>query len=120
MLHEEPESAALAAWLDVRADTPKVTSGLAEVEVLRACRRLSGSVPPAASMLLGGLDLIPLRKEVLTKAVEVGDAALRLLDAIHLASALSLGTGVSAVVVYDRRLAGAASAAGLTTVAPGT
>lgn len=119
LLYEEPESAALAAWLDTQRDTPKLTSALAEVEVLRACRRRMGSVPPAASILLAGLDLIPLTKEVLTRASDVGNATVGTLDAIHLASALSVGNDLSALVVYDRRLAEAASAASVTTVEPG-
>ncbi len=44
---------------------------------------------------------------------------LRSLDAIHLASALAIGTDLSAFVAYDLRLASAATAAGLELLTPG-
>ncbi len=40
------------------------------------------------------------------------------LDAIHVATALSLGTELDAVVTYDGRMAEAAAAAGLRVLAP--
>jgi hypothetical protein len=43
---------------------------------------------------------------------------LRTLDAIHLATAVSLGHELAGMVVYDRRLARAARDAGLTVWAP--
>jgi len=50
------------------------------------------------------------------------DPLLRPLDAIHLATAENLvasGKRISAFVTYDKRLAKAATEAGLTVVAPG-
>jgi predicted nucleic acid-binding protein len=44
---------------------------------------------------------------------------LRSLDAIHLASALRLGTDLRAFVAYDERLLFAAEQVGLAVVAPG-
>jgi len=46
-------------------------------------------------------------------------ATLRSLDALHLASALSLGADLSGIVVYDGRLLEAATAAGIPTATPG-
>jgi len=48
----------------------------------------------------------------------VGPAGLRSLDAIHLASALTLGDELDAFVTYDARQADAARAAGLTVESP--
>jgi uncharacterized protein len=45
-------------------------------------------------------------------------AGLRSLDAIHLATALSLGDDVGAVFAYDTRLSEAAADAGLDVRAP--
>jgi hypothetical protein len=45
--------------------------------------------------------------------------ALRTLDAIHLASALMLGTDCEGVITYDTRMQQAARDAGLSIVAPG-
>ncbi len=120
LLHEEAESQALADWLTARAGTPLVSSELAKVEVLRACRRINPATLTEATRLLAALDLIPLGGAVIDQAAEVGDTTLRSLDALHLASALSIQAEVSDFVAYDRRLAEAANAAGLRLLAPGT
>ena len=119
LLIEEPESAALESWITAQAGAPMVTSILAKVEVLRACRRLNAEALPAATALLAELDLIPLTTDVIDHAAEVGGPLLRSLDAIHLASALSIGVDLAAFVCFDRRLLEAASAAGLEAVHPG-
>jgi len=55
---------------------------------------------------------------VLETAATLEPPGLRTLDAIHLASALSLGTDLGAMVVYDERLATAAESNGVAVVAP--
>ena len=72
-----------------------------------------------AGALLDGLDLVPLSTHLLSDAADVGSDTLRTLDAIHLASALSLGDALTSLVVYDRRLTEAAAAAGIEVVSPG-
>ena len=118
LLHDEAESAALADWLAARAGTPVVSSELAKVEVIRACRRIDPGTLTEAGTLLAGLDLIPLSGTVVDAAADVGATTLRSLDAIHLASALSIRTELSAFVAYDHRLADAAASAGLDPLAP--
>jgi uncharacterized protein len=120
LLFQEAESDALALWLTARSDLPKVSSELAKVEVLRASRRIDPDTVPAARLLLSQLDLIPLAGAVVEQASQLGGDTLRSLDALHLASALALGSDLSDFVVYDHRLASAASAAGLDPVQPGT
>jgi uncharacterized protein len=120
LLHDEAESAALADWLATRAGTPIVSSELAKVEVVRACRRIDPATLPEATNLLAGLDLIPLSGAVIDQAGLLGETTLRSLDAIQLASALSIQAELSAFVAYDHRLGEAASTAGLTLLAPGS
>lgn len=117
LVHEECESAALEAWLSARQGVPVVGSALARVEVLRACRRVNAAALPEARAVLAGLDLVPLSSDVLDSAAEVGDSTRRSLDAIHLASALSIREHLSALVAYDSRLLEGASVAGLGPVA---
>lgn len=119
LVHEERESAALEAWITARAGTPLVSSELAKVEVIRACRHVNADALPEARVLLSGLDLIPLTRDVIDEAADVGGTFLRSLDALHLASALSIRAEVSAFVAYDQRLAEAASATGLEAHRPG-
>jgi predicted nucleic acid-binding protein len=119
LLYEERESTALAEWLSARPGAPLVSSELAKVEVIRACRRVNAEALPEARALLAELDLVPLSRDVVDQAAEVGETYLRSLDAIHLASALSIREDLFAFVAYDQRLAGAASAAGLACFHPG-
>jgi predicted nucleic acid-binding protein len=118
LIFEEPESAALAEWLTLRAEVPKFSSHLSTVELLRTCRRVDEGAVEGANLLLGGIDLLPIDRAIVEHAASIGPTELRSLDAIHLASALSVGASLTAVVVYDARLGAAAANAGLTVVSP--
>lgn len=119
LLFEERESADLAQWLSEKSGTPAVSSELVKIEVVRATRRLDPGVVPTARRLIAQLDLIPMTSDLVESAADVGGDVLRSLDAIHLASAKSLGAALSVVVVYDLRLATAVRDAGLTVAQPG-
>jgi predicted nucleic acid-binding protein len=120
LLFEESESQALAQWLSERAATPKVSSELAKVEVVRAARRLDPDVVPAARALVSQLDLLRLSGGLIDEAADAGRPLLGTLDAVHLASALSIRADLTAFVAYDNRLIAAAEAAGIKTVQPPT
>lgn len=100
----------------------RATSRLAAVEVPRALERRGAESVAAAGGALAetfeGLLMVELDNTITLRAAGIEPAQLRSLDAIHLASALSMGDELEAVVTYDRRLADAARAAGLTVVAP--
>lgn len=114
----EPESHALDAR--VGALDHLVTSDLAEVEVAIAARRVMGAGGArAAENLLGELDTIPVDAQVRRIAARFDPPTLRSLDAIHLASALSVRDVVDVFLCYDRRLGEAAAAAGLVVESPG-
>jgi len=119
LLFQEHESDFLEDWLTARPGVPTVSSELAKVEVLRACRRIDAAALPDARTLLGQLDLVPLAGAVAELASDIESPVLRSLDALHLASALSLGADVSAFIAYDHRLLEAAAKAGLETQQPG-
>lgn len=114
----EPESDRLLTWVDGLDRI--VTSEVAAVEVPLAARRVLG--PPgihAARVLFGTLELVPLLPEIRRAAAESEPATLTALGAIHLASAVSVGSVIDHVLSYDRALASAALAAGLAVEAPG-
>lgn len=96
-----------------------LSSELATVEVLRACHRLSRASVPAARLLMRQLDLVPLSGEVVELASTIEVASLRSLDALHLASALVVGSDLEQFVVYDRRLLAAAESFDLNVSSPG-
>jgi predicted nucleic acid-binding protein len=115
---EEPQSAALAGYLRARPDTPRLSSELSVVELLRSCGRIHRAAASAASLLLSGIDLIPMDRAIVDRAATVPPDTLRSLDAIHLASLLSLREHVTEVIAYDHRFGRAAAAEGLHVVAP--
>ena len=113
LAHAEPESAALRAWLDDRAETPWISSVLTEIESFRALARYA---PEAASRLpavLDQIDLIDLDQRIGILAQTVTPATVRSLDAIHLGTALHSRASLTSFVTYDKRLLDAAQAAGL-------
>jgi predicted nucleic acid-binding protein len=89
------------------------------VEVVRA---VATGGPPAvahARRLLARTDQINIDRELLDDAATLSPgAALRSLDAIHLAAARSIGADLRSVVTYDLRMREAARHAGLTVEAP--
>lgn len=119
LIFEEAESAALAEWVTLRPDVPKITSDLSTtVELLRTCRRVDASAVGDANVLLGGIDLLPVDRAIVEHAAALGPTELRSLEAIHLASALSVKADLTALVAYDIRLGSAATDSGIDVVSP--
>jgi predicted nucleic acid-binding protein len=116
LIAREPETAALVDA--VRTDPDVVSSELAVTEVIRAVARVGGGIARATSVL-DGIALIPIDGAILRDAASLKPRSLRTLDAIHLATALSLGGDLEVVTTYDQRLGAAATQVGLTVVAPG-
>ncbi|MEP6893210.1 MAG: type II toxin-antitoxin system VapC family toxin [Gaiellaceae bacterium] len=113
----EPESGALARA--IQEDATLATSGIARVEMTRAIRLadLEAETEIELEELLDSCSLVAVDEAILRSAAALASQSLRALDAIHLASALAIQP--DAMLVYDRRLAGAASEAGLRVEAPG-
>lgn len=85
---------------------------------MRACRRLGEGITESAEAGLRDIALVPIDETVLVTARHLGPGALRSLDAIHLATALSMGSDLGALFSYDERLTAAALAAGLRVLSP--
>jgi len=112
----EPGSAALAHVL--AEERLWISSEIIEVEAVRAARRLGPLAVIAARRELLRIDIAPLDDEVRRSAGEMNPPLLRSLDAIHLATAVSMRTAINAVYTYDLRLADAARDIGLAVAAP--
>ena len=111
----EPESAALRTWL---AGRELVASDLVRVELLRAVRHHSPACRLQARAVLEAVDLVRITPAVCDLAAELDPVVLCSLDAIHSATAISLGPDLEGVVVYDERLGQACRALGLSVEAP--
>jgi predicted nucleic acid-binding protein len=115
----EPESTELRDYL--RRQPDPVTSRIATVEVARAVARLTGGRGEDVEALRAVLDravVVELDDQLAAAAARIAPQQLRSLDAIHLATALSVRDQVSALITYDIRLADAARDHGLTVLAP--
>lgn len=113
----EPET---AAFRDALRDWPvQVSSELIRVESICTARRMgSEDLLELALMLLDRIELVPISPEILELATGAFSPPLRAMDAIHLATALSMKEDVGTVFVYDDDLRASAIAQGLSATAP--
>lgn len=120
LIRREPESDALADWLDARATSTLVTSALSEVELPRALRRTEPALVAAVPALLERIARYEIDELVRTTAASYPSPDLRLLDAIHLATAHAVfGGQLASFVSYDKRLLSVVEALGLPVASPG-
>jgi predicted nucleic acid-binding protein len=112
----ERETAALRRFL--RDHAVRFTNRVAAVEVTRAVRRHPVAKLAPVVAAFDGVSVIDLNPEITDRAGSLEPAALRSLDAIHLATALALGQDLDAFITYDARQADAARSLGLAVEAP--
>lgn len=82
----------------------------------RAASRISPEAQVVAGQVMAHLWLTPIDRHIMDLAGLVAPKTLRTLDALHLATALTLGFPL---VACDQRLIQAAREAGLTVYSPG-
>lgn len=117
LLVEEAESDALARAVD--AEQPDlVACWLLGTELRRAVHRTVGLTHGHVSAFLEGVGLYEVPASLFREAGLLPGAALRSLDALHLAAAVRIG--VDAVLTYDLRMQDASRGLGLTVLAPGS
>lgn len=95
-----------------------VSSVLLSVEAVRACARYGSAYADRARAGLDGLGLVPIDATILGDAARLQPAVLRSLDAIHLATALSLDADLGVLIAYDTRLLEAAERLDIAVLAP--
>ena len=97
----------------------QVASELIRVEAVCTARRLGGAdVLQRAHAALERINLMPLTPEIIELSTDAHTPPLRAMDAIHLATALTLREDLGAVFVYDGDLHAAALAHQLNPLAP--
>jgi len=117
----EPETLDLRQWLRGQDEPSLVSSALLGVELIRLLRLARpAALPDAERFLSTDIDIVQVTPTILADAARVSPARLRTLDAIHLATALDLGSAITVMLCYDKRLAQAAQAAGLRVAHPGS
>jgi len=115
----ESDSRALMRYLTSRPQ--RVSAMLLRTEALRTAVRamLSPQRMLLVRALLDGVSFITAGVTLSDEAGILRPPELRSLDAIHLATARSLGTNLGAFITYDQRLAAAAAWYGIPVVNPG-
>ncbi len=123
LLVREAESAAIERELLTWSEL--ATSVIAEVELPRAVARAREERADTAidgSLVLQGVlssaAIIPLSESVVAAARMVKPVHVGALDAIHIASALSLGKQLAGVATYDKRMQDALEPLGVRVIAP--
>jgi uncharacterized protein len=112
---EEPESRAMNRWFV--ESTRVMTSRVGLIETLRAAGRRAHD-PAHRDQVIRDVEVLELNPAITIVAAHLKPVGLRTLDAIHVASALALGSELDAFVTYDDRMAEAARAIGLPVVQP--
>ena len=103
---EEPESRALRRHL--RRRRPLVSSAVARAEVLRALLSEGEEGIARGRAVVSRVDLVRVNDRVLNAAGLLRPVEVRSLDAIHLATALLVGSELSHLISYDERMLEAA------------
>jgi predicted nucleic acid-binding protein len=114
----EGETSALEA--DLASREGLVTSSLAVVECHRAVRRAANRrIVQRAEQVFDAVYLLDLTPVILERASTIEPAMVRSLDAIHIATALSVDDDDLEMITYDERMAEAARISGLRVLQPG-
>lgn len=117
LLVDEEHADTLRAFVH-SSDDLFVSSDLLRIEGLRAARSHSQEVLRQARIALDGVTLLSISATICEFAADLDPLILRSLDALHLASALSLGDELQAVITYDDRLSQACALHGVAAIAP--
>jgi predicted nucleic acid-binding protein len=115
LLVAEAESPALRAWLTDRE--PVWSSHLLRTESLRAASRL-GVDHEVVEKALATVSLVLPGSTTFSTAGNLGPSGLRSLDALHLASALELGSDLQGLLTYDARMSEGARELAIAVLAP--
>ena len=96
------------------------SSELVRVEVIRAVLRIEPELHQRALEVLNKIRIIKMKSGVLVQAERLPNhVKIRGMDAIHLASANTLGRLGHTIVTYDKNMAKAAKALGFSVESPG-
>ena len=112
----EPERPALLKALTAQA----ISSELARLEVKRAVYRINPKDIILANEELSRINFVSISNQVLGVAESfTGSVTLATLDAIHVATAITLGKGIEGIITYDKHMITNAGKMGIKVLSPG-
>lgn len=116
LVRPESETPALRRWLGGKR---WIISDLQRTQLRRAAQLAVGVALARAERLLAESDVLSINAATFDTAGRMQPAALRSLEAVHLAAAANLGSDLGGIVAYDDRLLRAATEVGIRTSSPG-
>ena len=112
----EPERPALVKALTSQA----ISSELARLEVKRAVYRINPKDIILANEELSRINFVSISNQVLGVAESfTSSVTLATLDAIHVATAITLGKGIEGIITYDKQMISNAKTMGIEVLSPG-
>jgi predicted nucleic acid-binding protein len=111
----EPESVGMERWF--LESERLLTSAISVIETRRAAARRPHD-PGRLAYVLRSIEVVAIGARIADESAVISPPSVRTLDAIHLATAMSVHPDLDAFVTYDNRLAAAARALGLPVVSP--
>ena len=112
----EPERPAMVKALTSQA----ISSELARLEVKRAVYRINPKDIALANEELSRVNFVSISNQVLTVAESfTGSVTLATLDAIHVATVISLGNQIEGIITYDKQMVTNAGLMGIKVLSPG-
>jgi predicted nucleic acid-binding protein len=112
----EPERPAMVKALTSQASS----SELARLEVKRAVFRINPKDIELANEELSRINFVSISNQVLTVAESfTGSVTLATLDAIHVATAITLGHQIEGIITYDKQMISNAAVMGIKVLSPG-
>jgi uncharacterized protein len=119
LLREEQETPALIRWQEkLSPDNHQVVSSdILRTELMLAGTRWGVSATEIRRVV-NALTTLRVTSNICDSAGRLSGLGVRSLDALHLASALTLEQSLDAVVTYDKRMVSAAQQLGLPTMSP--
>ena len=112
----EPERPAMVKALTSQA----ISSELARLEVKRAVFRINPKDIELANEELSRINFVSISNQVLNVAESfTGSVTLATLDAIHVATAITLGHQIEGIITYDKQMISNAAVMGIKVLSPG-
>jgi len=101
-------------------NSQSTSSRLSKIEVRRTVARLAPTKTAEVNLELDKINFLPISNPILMAAENFSsEITLRTLDAIHIATVMSLEGSIEGLITYDRQMIANAKLLGIKVVSPG-
>ncbi|ORX14125.1 VapC toxin family PIN domain ribonuclease [Mycobacterium xenopi] len=114
-----PESGALTDYLNLYTGTRWFTCALSRAEVICAAAAIHPDATHQAQHVLAGLDQVAVTDRLLEAAIALTPAPGHIVNALHIAAALSAGPQLHTLITYNPQLAHDAADHRINAIQPG-